>query len=203
MKKINIISIFVLLTLIGCSTTKNLFQNERIFTFQNLDLKYAIELEEKLNSEDISPDYRIGLGKSIYPNTNNYELEISRNYRRIIKPNFSLEVDYHFTKDSLVRFVMYEWNELKKEIEFSFKSEKENIKTKKVFDKKFSDLRKELTKEFGEPSFIEIESEKPEQTETYRNGIKWLNKNGMNCYLFAFGNKEGTYNQIRLAIYPN
>jgi hypothetical protein len=116
MKKINIISIFVLLTLIGCSTTKNLFQNERIFTFQNLDLKYAIELEEKLNSEDISPDYRIGLGKSIYPNTNNYELEISRNYRRIIKPNFSLEVDYHFTKDSLVRFVMYEWNELKKEI---------------------------------------------------------------------------------------
>lgn len=180
-----------------------MFQNERIFTFQNLNLKYIIELEEELESEDISPDYRIGLGKGIYPNTNNYNLEISRNYKRKIKPHFSLEVDYHFTKDSLIRIVMYEWNELKEERGFSFKSEKDNINTKKVFDKKFSDLRKRLTKEFGKPSFIEIESDKPEQRGTYRNGIRWLNENGMNCYLFAFGNKQGTYNQIRLAIYPN
>ncbi len=203
MKNTNIISIIIILTLIGCSSTKKVFKNERIFTFQNLNLKYAIELEERLNSEDISPDYRIGLGKGIYPNANNYKFEISRNYKRTIEPNFSLEVDYHFTKDSLIRIIMYEWNELKTKRGISFKSEKENIKTKKVFDKKFNDLRKKLNKEFGEPSFIEIGSEKPGQTGIYRNGIKWLNKGGMNCYLFAFGNKEGTYNQIRLAIYPN
>lgn len=202
MKKGNIIFTIIILFLAGCSSSKKVFQNERIFTFDNLNLKYVVELEEKLNSEDISPDYRIGLGKGIYPNTNNYKLEISRNYKRIIKPYFSLEVDYHFTKDSLIRVVMYEWKELKKEDDFSYKSEKENLKTKKIFDRKFDKLRRKLTKEFGEPSFIEIQSKSIKKGETYRNGIKWLNKKGMNSYLFAFGNSEGTYNEMRLAIYP-
>lgn len=200
MKKLIAITVLIL---IGCSTSKKVFQNKRFFTFQNLDLKYAIELEEELNSEDISRDYKVGLGKGIYPNVNNYDFEISKDYRRIINPFFSLDVNYHFTKDSSIRVIMYEWSVLKKGEDFSYKSEKENIKTKKAFDKKFSDLRKKLNKEFGEPSFIEIESEKPEQTGSYRNGIKWLNKSGMNCYLFAFGNNEGTYNQIRLAMYAN
>jgi len=200
MKKLIAITVLIL---IGCSTSKNVFQNKRIFTLQNLDIEYAIKLEEKLNSEDISRDYRVELGKGIYPNINNYDFETSKDYRRIIKPDFSLDVNYHFTKDSLIRVIMYEWNELKKGEGFSYKSEKENTKTKRVFEKKFSDLRIRLNREFGKPTSIEMESEKPEQTGTYRNGIKWLNKNGINCYLFAFGNKEGTYNQIRLAIYPN
>ncbi|WP_406684357.1 hypothetical protein N1F78_01100 [Seonamhaeicola sp. MEBiC1930] len=179
---------------------KKVFQNERVFNYENLNLNYVLELEKKLKSEDISPSYRIGLGEGIYPNKNNHKLEISRNFKRIIKPNFSLEVDYHFTKDSTIRVIMYEWNDLKRK---SFKSENENLKTKKAFEKKFTELTEMLTEKYGEPTISEIESENPKDGGTYRDGIKWLNKNGMNAYLFAFGNTKGSYNQIRLSIYPN
>jgi hypothetical protein len=199
-KTIVIAFIFLTLLLVGCGTSKKVFQNERIFNSENLNLNYALELEKRLKSEDISPSYRIGLGDGIYPNKNNYKLEISRNFKRIIKPNFSLEVDYHFTKDSIIRVIMYEWNDLKRK---SFKTEKENLKTKKAFEKKFTELTEMLTEKYGEPTFSEIESENPKDNGTYRDGIKWLNKNGMNAYLFAFGNHKGSYNQIRLSIYPN
>ena len=199
MKKTIVISIIFLTLLVGCGTSKRVFQNERIFNYENLNLNYALELEKKLKSKDISPSYRIGLGKGIYPNENNYKLETSRNFKRIIKPNFSLEVDYHFTKDSIIRVIMYEWNDLKRK---KNKSEKQNLKTKKTFKKKFTELTEMLTKKYGEPTFSEIESENPKDDGTYRDGIKWLNKNGMNAYLFAFGNPKGSYNQIRLSIYP-
>ena len=199
MKKTIVISIIFLTLLVRCGTSKRVFQNERIFNYENLNLNYALELEKKLKSKDISPSYRIGLGNGIYPNENNYKLETSRNFKRIIKPNFSLEVDYHFTKDSIIRVIMYEWNDLKRK---KNKSEKQNLKTKKAFKKKFTKLTEMLTKKYGEPTFSEIESENPKDDGTYRDGIKWLNKNGMNAYLFAFGNPKGSYNQIRLSIYP-
>ena len=200
MRKTIVISIIFLTLLVGCGTSKKVFQNERVFNYENLNLNYALVLEKKLKSEDISPSYRIGLGDGIYPNKNNYKLEISRNFKRIIKPKFSLEVDYHFTKDSTIRVIMYEWNDLKRK---SFKSEKENLKTKKVFEKKFMELTKMLKKKYGEPTFKEMQSKNPKDNGTYRDGIKWLNKKGMNAYLFAFGNPKGSYNQIRLSIYPN
>ncbi len=200
MKQTSVILLIILTFLVSCAPSKKFFQNERVFTYENLNLNYALELEKKLKSEDISPSYRIGLGEGIYPNKNNYKLEISRNFKRIIKPNFSLEVDYHFTKDSTIRVIMYEWNDLKKK---RFKSEKENLKTKKVFEKKFIELTKMLTEKYGEPSFMEMQSENPKDIGTYIDGIKWLNKNGMNAYLFAFGNPKGSYNQIRLSIYPD
>ncbi len=186
--------------LVGCATTRVHFRNQKLFSFDNLTLNYALELERKLNSQDISPDYRIGLGKGIYPNEKNYELEISRNFKRIEKPNFSLEVDYHFTKDSTVRIIMYEWNDLKKENGVRFSTDKQRAKRRKVFKSKFDSLTKKLTEEFGNPTFVEIESNKKPLDGNFRDGIKWKN-NGMNAYLFAFGNNENSYNQIRLAIY--
>jgi hypothetical protein len=200
LKKTIVISIIFLTLLVSCGTSKKVFQNERIFNYENLNLNYALELEKKLKSEDISPSYRVELGEGIYPNKNNYKLEISRNFKRQIKPNFSLEVDYHFTKDSTVRVIMYEWNDLKRN---KRKSEKQKLKAKKAFKKKFTELTEMLTEKYGEPTFSEIESENPKDDGTYRDGIKWLNKNGMNAYLFAFGNPKGSYNQIRLSIYPN
>jgi hypothetical protein len=194
LKQTFVISIIILTFFVGCAPSK------RVFTYENLNLNYALELEKKLKSEDISRKHKVGLGENIYPNKNNYKLEISRNYKRIIKPNFSLEVDYHFTKDSTIRVIMYEWNDLKYK---TFKSEKQNLKTKKAFDKKFAKLTKMLTEKYGEPTFSEIQSKNPKDNGTYRDGIKWLNKNGMNAYLFAFGNPKGSYNQIRLSIYPN
>lgn len=200
MKKTIVISITFLTLLVGCGTSKKVFQNERVFNYENLNLNYALELEKKLKSKDISPSYRVELGEGIYPNKNNYKLEISRNFKRIIKPNFSLEVDYHFTKDSTIRVIMYEWNDLKRK---SFKSEKQDLKTKKAFNKKYLELTKMLTEKYGEPNFSEINSKNPKGNKTYRDGIKWLNKNGMNAYLFVFGDAKGSYNQIRLSIYPN
>jgi len=95
---------------------------------------------------------------------------------------------------------MYEWNDLKHK---TFKSEKQNLKRKKAFDKQFVKLTKMLTEKYGEPTFSERQSKNPKDNGTNRDGIKWLNKNGMNAYLFAFGNPKGSYNQIRLSIYPN
>ena len=200
MRKTIVISIIFLTLLVGCGTSKKVFQNERIFNYENLNLNYALELEKKLKSEDITRTHKVGLGENIYPNKDNYELEISRDFKRIIKPNFSLEVGYYFTKDSSIRVTTYEWNDLKKK---SFKTEKQNLKTKKAFKKKFTELTEMLTEKFGEPTFSEIQSENQKDDGTYRDGIKWLNKNGMNAYLFAFGNPKGSYNQIRLSIYPN
>ncbi|WP_452231324.1 hypothetical protein [Lacinutrix sp. MEBiC02595] len=163
-------------------------------------MNYALELEKKLKSEDISRKHKVGIGENIYPNKDNYELEISRDFKRIIKPNFSLEVGYYFTKDSTIRVITYEWNDLKQK---SFKTKKQNLKTKKVFEKKFAELIKMLTEKYGEPTFSEIQSKNTKDDGTYRDGIKWLNKNGTNAYLFTFGNPKGSYNQIRLSIYPN
>src|SRR5690606_18785465 len=113
-------------------------------------------------------------------------------------PNFSLDVDYHFTKDGTIRVIMYEWNDLNRPTGFVGKTEKEKLKIKKAFEKKFSELTQMLNARFGEPTFVDIQSKNPNEQETYRDGIKWFNKNGMNAYLFAFGNPEGSFNQIRL-----
>jgi hypothetical protein len=194
------ISLIILTFFVGCAPSKRVFQNERIFTYENLNLNYALELEKKLKSEDITRKHKVGLGENIYPNKDNYELEISRDFKRIIRPNFSLEVSYYFTKDSTIRVTTYEWNDLKQK---SFKTEKQNLKTKKAFEKKFAKLTEMLTEKYGEPTFSEMQSKTQKDDGTYRDRIKWMNKNGMNSYLFAFGNPKGSYNQIRLSIYPN
>jgi len=185
------------LFLFGCVSTKTTYRTDQIDEFKKLTLQQAFDTEKKLKSEDISLNRRIGLGKGIYPNENNYELEISKTFKRIEKPNFSVDVDYHFTKDSSIRVILYEWNDLKKK---QFGTPKENTKRRKVFESKFNELRKELTNELGEPFFSEIESKNNPIEGNFRDGIKWT-KNGKNAYLFTFGNDKNSYNQIRLSIY--
>jgi hypothetical protein len=107
-KTIVIAFTFLTLILVGCGTSKKVFQNERIFNYENLNLNYALELEKKLKSEDITWTHKVRLGENIFPNKDNYELEISRDFKRIIKPNFSLEVGYYFTKDSKIQVTTYE-----------------------------------------------------------------------------------------------
>ena len=154
-----------------------------------MDLKYGLEFEEKLNSRDISRNRRVGLGEGIYPNSKDYKLEISRDFKRITDSTFSHRADYHFTKDSTIRVVMYEWNLGKKK------------NSESVLNKKFIDLKIVLDDYFGESYFTELPTDSLRKNSS-RHGIKWRNEDGLSAYLFAFRDRAKNYYQIRLSMYP-
>lgn len=198
--KYTIISILII-GLIGCKTSKQGILSNKISTFDNLKLEYALNLEKKYKSKDISRSRRVGLGKGIYPNENNYEFEISKDFLRLEKPNFSITTDYHYTIDSTIRVIMYEWKDLKHKPGY-FHSKEENDKRREVFKLKYEELSSFLMKLYGDPTVVEVNSVHNKKG-NFRDSYKWLNKNGMNAYLFIFGNEKNTYNKIRLAIYKD
>jgi len=193
-----ILKTLILLTLfIGCRSARMVFENQSVFTFEDFKLDKAVGIENKLNSKDVSLDYRVGLGKGLYPNEKDFKLEISKNFRRNITGKLSLEVDYHFTNDSIIRFVMYEWDDTDKK---SFPSKKEQKRKYKIFESKFSEIAKIVTTRFGDPYSTIIRPKENKTSEYERDEIKWKTKNGMNAYLFSFNNNE-EYSRIRLALY--
>lgn len=173
----------------SCAPSTKELEKEGIFTFENSELKYGLELERRLGSKDITRSRRVGLGKGIYPNKRNFKLEISRDLKRVTDSSFSQKADYHFTQDSTIRVIMYEWNRGK--IEGSGNA----------MDKKFNHLKKILDNYFGEPYFTEFPTDSVGKR-AYRDGVKWQNKNGLNAYLFAFRGRNTSYSQIRLSVYP-
>lgn len=81
--------------------------------------------------------------------------------------------------------------------------EKENHTKKfKAFHTKYNNLTSKLIKEFGEPISKNIEQGKIKD-ETFRDDLKFKRADGMNAYLFMFGNDNNGYRQIRLAIYKD
>jgi len=196
------ILIILLIGLIGCKSSKYGTLTSEISTFDNLKLKYALNLEKEYKSEDISRNRRVGLGKGIYPNENNYELEISKDFIRLEKPDFTITTDYHYSKDSTIRVIMYEWNDLKRKLGDLTHSRDENNERREVFRLKYEALSSTLIKLYGEPTIVEENSINNEKG-NFRDSYKWLDRNGMNAYLFIFGNDKNSYNQIRLAIYKD
>jgi hypothetical protein len=202
MKKTKIVIIFAMFALASCVTNKYIFQDQNFKEFEQLKIKAVIKSEHERRSLDITPDYFIGIGEGIYPNKNNFVLGTPRTYVIKERPNFKLEKDYYYSIiDSSVKVILYQWDYLKKEK--SDFLEAENYKKKfKVFQTKFEDLKGELIKELGQPTETNIEHNKIKD-ETFRDDFKWNSKNGLNAYLFMFGNNSNGYRQIRLAIYKD
>ncbi|WP_266206104.1 hypothetical protein [Pontibacter kalidii] len=195
---------FVILAslLVSCNPSRMIFKSDRFNELEGLTVPEAIEYEKGKGSIDVTPNHFIKIGESIYPNKKGFELATPVTFTRTEKQVFDLEVEYFYApQDSSVKIILYEWNQQTNSNQnlLEEKSKKELDKMYTAFQKKFEYLRKELTKRLGEPTQIEINSNSGQSS--YRDGIKWLNNDGLNAYLFMFGNSQNGYRQIRLAIY--
>lgn len=187
---------------VSCSPSRRIFNLDRFDEFENLTLSKAVKYEKGIGSTDVTPNHLIKIGEGIYPNRRGFELATPKTFTRKEKPFFEFEVEYFYVpQDSVVKVILYEWNkQVNSNLDpFEEKSEKELDKMYTAFQKKFEYLRKELIKRLGEPTQIEINSESGQPN--FRDDIKWLNNDGLNAYLFMFGNNQNEYRQIRLAIY--
>jgi hypothetical protein len=202
MKYTKYIVILTLFALSSCVTNRLIFENKKFNEFVKLDIKTIIQLERQKKSKDITPDHLIGIGESIYPNKNKYILATPKTFETKEKPNFKLETEYFYAvNDSLVKVILYQWDYLQK-TNTDFFEEENYTKKFKAFQTKFNNLTSKLTKEFGEPISKNIEQGKIKD-ETFRYDLKFKRADGMNAYLFMFGNDNNGYRQIRLAIYKD
>ncbi|REG90242.1 hypothetical protein C8P67_1272 [Flavobacterium aquicola] len=191
-----------LFSLTSCVTNKHIFNDQNFNDFGQTKIQTVVKLEKKRHSKDITPNNLVEIGKGIYPNENNFILATPKTYKIKERPNFKIEIEYFYSEtDSTVKVMLYQWDYLKKS-KSHFTEEENYTKKFSVFQKKFDDLKTELTKGFGEPTVINIEQDKI-NGETFRDDLKWKNKDGLNVYLFMFGNNSSGYRQIRLAIYKD
>ena len=202
-RKVVFFTILIGLFLNSCVTKKHLF-NKAIFSdLHQLKINTAIAFEKKNKSKDITPSYFIDIGESIYPNKNNYKLEIAKTIKRKEKPGFELEVDYYYViEDSSVKVILYQWDKLKTKKANIFEDDKTKPSVLSNFQTKFNQLSDSLTKQLGDPFHKNIE-QSISADETFRDEIKWKGQNGLNAYLFMLGNNSNGYRQIRLSIYKD
>jgi hypothetical protein len=150
-----------------------------------------IDFEKRINSEDVTRDYFVDIGESIYPFIKNHSFEIPKEFKFTPETSIELTKSYYYTKDGSVKLVLYEWN----------KKDTATIDNRK-FKSIFINLEKIITAKIGQYSSKKIESDKIKNDKTYRDDIKWKNSE-LNAYLFRFGDRNNDYNQIRLAIYKD
>jgi hypothetical protein len=162
-----------------------------------LKLINIIKKEEELNSKNISPDYFIDIGKGIYPNKKGYQLSKNVIYQRHECPYFQIDVNYYSTPDSLIRVVMFEWNEFTGNGNITI----DPLKKNDIFQTKFYRIENIISSRLGKYKHKSIPRQRKKKT--YRSDYKWKSKEGLNAYLFMFSNKANNYQQIRLAIYKD
>lgn len=133
---------------------------------------------------------------------------------------FQNEVSYYFSEsDSSVKVILYEWDTN----DGTYQAKNEWGEKFNQFKEQWDDLVRELTKQLGQPSDVKIESykfktettDKPVSLEemlsnlgnnrnestAWRDDMKWAGRNGVNAYLFMFGDNRTGHRQIRLSIY--
>lgn len=150
-----------------------------------------IEIENKLKSKDITRDYFVDIGESIYPYIKNHSFEIPKEYEFSPESSIELNKSYYFIKNGDVKLILYEWN----------KKDTANIDERK-FKSIFINLEKKITETLGPTLSKKIKSRKIRNDKTYRDEIKWKSSE-LNAYLFRFGDRNNSYNQIRLAIHKD
>ena len=189
-------------TLTSCATKKQIFIGEIFSKFENLNLNSVEIFERKNKSEDITPKHLIGIGEGIYPNKNQYKLETPRIFQRQVKPNFKFTSEYFYQlSDSSIKVVLYQWDDMPSKKYHKNKVDRDNSKRYIRFQSKFNQLQDSLTRVLGTPTLMNLEQTKVPLDETFRDSIKWQSVNGLNAYLFMFGNNRNGFRQIRLAFY--
>jgi len=200
MKTTNLLLAICLIVLNSCISNQLVFQKKDTFQLDNLHINSIAQIESR--SKDITPNHKIGLGKGLYPNKNNYTLGIPKTYKIYEKPLFNLETQYFYSeKDSLVKVILYQWDNVQsKKDELS---EEGNYEKKfELFQLKFDSLANLLCREFGNPIVENIENIS-DFGETYRDDLKFKRADGLNAYLFMFKRNINGYRQIRLVLYKD
>jgi hypothetical protein len=162
-----------------------------------LNLTEVLKFEKKANSKDITPDHFIELGGGIYPNNKHYKLKTPKTFSRIADSIITIQTEYYYSKKSIIRVILYEWNETPSpQNDFSFENNLDSTKIN-AFQEMFNMIKISVSNHLGKPIQENIESV---NEKTFRDDVKWESATGVNAYLFMFGNNSG-YRQIRLAVY--
>ena len=152
----------------------------------NLQLN-KVDLEEnKWGSFDITPNHKIGIGESYYPNPNKYEIDAYKSYLIQEDSLISNSIRYYATKENdLIRVASIDWEktdvrnrELEKQI-------------KEVIKKKFFFLENCITQKTGNPVI-------KEKNKSYTK-IVWKTSSGFTIRL----ENTDKFERIRLIIYKD
>ncbi|MFN8888531.1 MAG: hypothetical protein ACK5WF_13810 [Cyclobacteriaceae bacterium] len=206
------------LLLIRCGASKTTIDASKIHTFRNISS--AISYENSIGSVDTSPNHTIELADSMYPNHKGFELAIPKMFQQVEVPFICTVSYYYVKKDSSIKVIFYQWdnpNPVGHENEIGTKNKF------KRFKNKWNQLAGQLSNQLGKPHYTSIASAKygdkiivdestedsiwsidnnsTKQNTTWRDDMKWKSDNGVNAYMFMFGDNRTGYRQIRLVIY--
>ena len=153
-------------------------------------LEVMLSFGDSINAEDVSLGHFYSLGDGIYPFFKNYKFGNPLQYRRVECPYFDGHSSYFYTKDeNNLKVAGYEWSEFKLSdwpVERVDRTELRN-----AFEQKYESIKGIVTGILGEPIPLNREPN------SGRIDTKWKSSNGINTYMFMFGN----YNEIRLYVY--
>lgn len=197
-----LIAIISILIIYSCNSLKNdtVKTNETLSSAaeKTLDIEISLgkiekylDIEKKQNSIDKTRDYFVDIDKGIYPYIKDHNFEIPKEFEAATEKSIELTKSYYYTKEGNVKLILYEWN-------VADTAKVESGKFKSIF---FS-IEKKVSEKIGQASSKKIESDKIRNDETFRDDIKWKTTE-LNAYLFRFGDRNNSYNQIRLAIYKD
>ena len=190
-----LVYIFII-AIVSCKSEKFIYEESRFENIGNLEIRQAIEYEKSQKTENTTTKHKIGIGKGIYPNENNFELETPISSNRSIRGKFELQTKYFYSKkDNLVKVILYEWH-IPKESHFLIQINK--AKNKRKFDKKYKMIENEIIKILGKPDVIALNKDQFPYT---RDERKWLQRNNTKAYLFKGNHEPSGHYHIELAIY--
>ena len=155
----------------------------------NLQLSKIDSLEQKWGAFDITPNHRIGISESSYPNPNKYELDTCKSYLVQEDSLISNAIIYFSTKAAdLVRVISISWEET------NIRNQNDEELTTETFRKKLTFLENYLIQNLGEPTHIQKETKGkyPSKTWSTTSGftIKLINSTSNYNYIGMTINKE-------------
>lgn len=175
--------------LLGSEKAKNVFKNrlkQILADLGKLDLSKIDLTEQKYGSFDITPNHKVGISESYYPNLNKYEIDTCKSYLIQEDSILSNSIIYYSTrKNCLVRVISIDWD-----FNDNFNNIPESIILKKQ-NQKASEIESCIVQLVGNPKSVQ-------KTESFIEK-EWKTSNGFTLFL-QIGK---TYSQIRFNIYKD
>lgn len=151
--------------------------------FRSSHISNVMDFERSLNTNLEILEQKVSLSEESYPFLADFKFENSFIVKREPVAYLPLYADYHFTeKDSIVRFISYDWEiekfgNLFNKLEI-FKSEKQKFK---LYNNEYERIKKLISKKLGTPK----EEDKKAQTKKSKSGredyltrnTSWVNYN--------------------------
>jgi len=184
------IALFLLMILFSCST-KNINPNTTSIQLELGKLEKFVDLEKRLNAVEVTRNHYVDISEGIYPYIKNHTFKISKDFMLSPEKGIELRKNYYYTDDNEVKLIFYKWSDV---------NSAETPKNK--FKQIFNNLEKEITSKLGPSSSKNIESKKTKSDDTFRDDIKWQNSE-IKVYMFRFGDRQNSFNEINVAVYKD